>query len=168
MTPSASGTKLRVLSVIVEDHPGVLARVSGLIRRRGFNIEALSVGPTDHEGRSRMTLTVDAGHAEVDQVGKQLHKLIEVIKVTDLTDEPLTSRELVLVRLSAIGQRREALMQTVEHMGGRTVDIGREGVTVELAGDVDAIEGFLELLRPYGIKEVARSGPVAMRRNPRG
>ena len=168
MTPSPNGTKLRVLSVIVEDHPGVLARVSGLIRRRGFNIEALSVGPTDHEGRSRMTLTVDAGHAEVDQVGKQLHKLIEVIKVTDLTDEPLTSRELLLVRLSAIGQRREALMQAVEHMGGRTVDIGREAVTVELAGDTDAIEGFLELLRPYGIKEVARSGPVAMRRNPRG
>jgi acetolactate synthase-1/3 small subunit len=164
--PNSNG-KLRVLSVVVEDHPGVLARVSGLIRRRGFNIDALSVGPTDRAGRSRMTLTVDAGHAEVDQVGKQLHKLVEVIKVTDLTDEPVTSRELVLVRVGATGQRREAVMQAIEHLGGRTLDIGRDAITVELAADADAIEGFVELLRPYGVKEVARSGPVAMRRNPR-
>jgi acetolactate synthase-1/3 small subunit len=168
MTPSsAPNGRQRILSVVVEDHPGVLARVSGLIRRRGFNIEALSVGPTDHAGRSRMTLTVDAGHAEVDQVGKQLHKLVEVIKVADLTDEPLTSRELVLVRVQATGQRREGLIQAVEHINGHVVDIGRDAVTVEITADTEALDGFLEFLRPYGIKEVARSGPVALRRNPR-
>src|SRR3981081_1704881 len=99
-------TSLRVLSAVVEDHPGVLSRVSGMIRRRGFNIQGLSVGPTGVPGRSRMTLTVDAGHAEVDQVEKQLDRLIEVLEIEDLTETPRINRELALVRLAVTGPSR--------------------------------------------------------------
>src|SRR3981081_2264394 len=96
-------TRLRVLSAVVEDHPGVLARVSGMIRRRGFNIQGLAVGPTNRPGRSRMTLTVDAGHAEVDQVEKQLDRLIEVVEIADITGQSKHVRELVLAKLAAAG-----------------------------------------------------------------
>src|SRR5262249_28484829 len=99
--------RLRVLTALVEDHPRVLTRGSGMIRRRGFNIQSLSVGPTDEAGRSRLTLTVDAGHAEVDQVQKQLERLIEVIEVEDLTEAPRLSRELALVKLAVTGPRRD-------------------------------------------------------------
>src|SRR5215510_647514 len=120
--------RLRVLTAVVEDHPGVLTRVSGMIRRRGFNIQSLSVGPTDAPGRSRLTLTVDAGHAEVDQVQKQLDRLVEVIEV--------------------------------DRFGGRVVDVGPGHVIVEVSGEFDRVESFLEALRPYAIVELARSGPV--------
>jgi len=100
-------SSLRVLTAVVEDHPGVLTRVAGMVRRRGFNIQGLSVGPTDAHGRSRMTLSVDAGHAEVDQVQKQLDRLIEVIAVEDLTDVPRLSRELALVKLAVTGPQRD-------------------------------------------------------------
>jgi acetolactate synthase-1/3 small subunit len=145
--------RLRVLAVTVENHPGVMSRVSGLIRRRGFNIQTVTVGPSTIEGRSRMTLTVDAGFAEVDQVAKQLDRLIEVISVEDITEAPIVKRELVLVRL-------ESVPPVVEQYGARRV---AERI-VELTADSDTIEDFIEFLKPYGIQELARTGPVAMRR----
>jgi acetolactate synthase-1/3 small subunit len=154
---------VRVLSVVVEDHPGVLFRVSGLIRRRGFNIEGLSVGPIDQQGRSRMTLTVHAGHAEVDQVQKQLDKMIEVIEVTDITDGPILSRELVVARVTANGDRH-AIEDQVAKYGARILDAAPDSVIVELAADAAKVEEFLNQMHRYGIKEMARSGPVAMRR----
>lgn len=159
-----STTKSRVLSVLVEDHPGVLSRVSGMIRRRGFNIQSLSVGPSDRPGFSRMTLAVDAGHAEVDQVEKQLDRLIEVIEIEDLTDRPMILRELAIVKLEAAGPRRERLVAAVDRFGGRVVEANPKTIVVEVSGDFDKVEGFLELLRPYGIVDLARSGPMAMSR----
>jgi acetolactate synthase-1/3 small subunit len=159
--------RVRVLSVVVEDHPGVLFRVSGLIRRRGFNIEGLSVGPIDEKGRSRMTLTVHAGHAEVDQVQKQLDKMIEVIEVTDITDDPILTRELLIARVSVPNGARHSLEAEVQRFGARILDAGPESVIVELATDAPKVEEFLAVMQRHGIKEMARSGPVAMRRIPR-
>src|SRR5215471_17364063 len=162
--PSAEPlSSLRILTAVVEDHPGVLTRVAGMVRRRGFNIQGLSVGPTDEHGRSRMTLTVDAGHAEVDQVQKQLERLIEVIDVEDLTEAPRLSRELALVKLAVTGPRRDRAVAEVDRFGGRVVDVGPETVIVEVSGEFDRVERFLEALRPYTVVELARSGPVAMR-----
>lgn len=163
-TPNRQEDKLRVLTAVVEDHPGVLTRVAGAIRRRGFNIQSLSVGPTDAQGRSRMTLTVDAGHAEVDQVQKQLDRLIEVIEVDDLTGAPRLSRELALVKLAVTGPRRDRAVADVDRFGGRVVDVAPGHVIVEVYGEFDRVERFLELLRPFEIVEIARSGPVAMSR----
>jgi len=159
-----STTRSRVLSVLVQDHPGVLSRVSGMIRRRGFNIQSLSVGPSDRPGRSRMTLAVDAGHAEVDQVEKQLDRLIEVIEIEDLTDRPMILRELAIVKLAAAGAQRDQLVAAVERFGGRVVEANPKTIVVEVSGDFDKVERFLELLRPYGIVDLARSGPMAMSR----
>ncbi|MDQ6691446.1 MAG: acetolactate synthase small subunit [Candidatus Dormibacteraeota bacterium] len=145
--------RLRVLAVTVENQPGVMSRVSGMIRRRGFNIQTVSVGPGTVDGRSRMTLTVDAGYAEVDQVAKQLDRLIEVIQVEDITDVPTVSRELLIARVDRVPV-------VVEQYGARKVG---EGI-VELTADTETIEEFIDFLRPYGITELARTGPVAMRR----
>ena len=157
--------RLRVLSLIVEDHPGVLERVASQVRRRGFNIAALSVGPVS-EGRSRMTVTVDAGHAEVDQVAKQVDKLIEVIDVHDLTDEPLIARELVVARLTVDPGRRDAAVNAAARAGGRVVDATNGSVIIEFTTEPARIEDLLTILRPFGLSELARSGPVAMRRIP--
>ena len=145
--------RLRLLAVTVENHPGVMSRVSGMIRRRGFNIQTITVGPSTVEGRSRMTLTVDAGYAEVDQVAKQLDRLIEVISVEDITEAATYSRELMIARLDEVPA-------TVEQFGARRT--GRN--LVELTADTDTIEDFIDFLKPYGIQELARTGPVAMRR----
>jgi acetolactate synthase I/III small subunit len=145
--------RLRLLAVTVENHPGVMSRVSGMIRRRGFNIQTITVGPSTVEGRSRMTLTVDAGYAEVDQVAKQLDRLIEVISVEDITETQTYSRELLIARLDRVPP-------TVEQFGAR-----RAGDhLVELTADSETIEDFIEFLKPFGIQELARTGPVAMRR----
>ena len=146
--------RLRLLAVTVENHAGVMSRVSGMIRRRGFNIQTITVGPSTVVGRSRMTLTVDAGYAEVDQVAKQLDRLIEVIKVEDITEAPTYSRELLIARLDNVPP-------TVEQFGARRV---AENM-VELTADTETIEDFIEFLRPFGIQELARTGPVAMRRS---
>jgi acetolactate synthase-1/3 small subunit len=149
-----SGHRVRVIRMIVEDHPGVMSRVSGLIRRRGFNIQTISVGPTPTPGRSRMTLTVDAGHAEVDQVAKQLDRLIEVIEVEDITDGPTVKRELMVAR---IGQ----VPPVIEQYGARRIG----DRLVELTADSETIDEFIDFLEPYGIEELARTGPVAMKRS---
>jgi acetolactate synthase-1/3 small subunit len=131
-----------------------MSRVSGMIRRRGFNIQTITVGPSTVVGRSRMTLTVDAGYAEVDQVAKQLDRLIEVIAVEDITEAPTYSRELLIARL-------EQVPPTVEQFGARRV----ADHIVELTADTETIEDFIEFLKPFGIQELARTGPVAMRRS---
>ena len=146
--------RLRLLAVTVENHPGVMSRVSGMIRRRGFNIQTITVGPSTVEGRSRMTLTVDAGYAEVDQVAKQLDRLVEVIAVEDITEAATYSRELLIARLDNVPP-------TVEQYGARRVSAN----LVELTADTETIEDFIEFLRPFGIQELARTGPVAMRRS---
>ena len=166
--PDPELSRLRILTVVVMDHPGVLTRVAGMVRRRGFNIQGLSVGPTDEHGRSRMTLSVHAGHAEVDQVHKQLDRLIEVIEVEDLTESSRLSRELALVKLAVRGPQRDRAVAEVDRFGGRVVDAGAEHVIVEVSGEFERVERFLELLRPYGIAELARSGPVAMSTEVRG
>jgi acetolactate synthase-1/3 small subunit len=155
---------LRVLTAVVENNPGVLFRVSGMVRRRGFNIQGLSVGPTDDIRRSRMTLTVDAGHAEVDQVEKQLDRLIEVIDIEDLTEVPKFIRQLALVKLAVTGARRDQAIAEVERLGGRVIDSTPEHVIVEVSGEFDRIESFLAGLKDHGVIELARSGPVAMSR----
>jgi acetolactate synthase I/III small subunit len=155
-------SSLRVLTAVVEDHPGVLSRVSGMIRRRGFNIHGLSVGPTGVPGRSRMTLTVDARHAEVDQVEKQLDRLVEVLEIEDLTDGPRINRELALVKLAASGPTREAALAEVARFGGRVVDEHPEQLIVELSGEFERVESALEALRPFRMVDLARSGPVAI------
>jgi acetolactate synthase I/III small subunit len=166
-TPSTDGAakSLRVLTAVVENHPGVLSRMSGMVRRRGFNIQGLSVGPTSDDRRSRMTLTVDAGHAEVDQVEKQLDRLVEVIQIEDLTEEPKLIRELALVKLAAAGELREQAVAEVTRFGGQVVDARPRQLIVEVAGEFDRVERFLEALAPYGIVDLARSGPVAMSTN---
>ena len=164
-TPSGNGTSLqslRVLTAVVENNPGVLSRMSGMVRRRGFNIQGLSVGPTNDRSRSRMTLAVDAGHAEVDQVEKQLDRLVEVIEIEDLTDEPKLIREMALVKLAAVGPQRERATAEVGRFGGRVLDEGPDQVIVEVAGEFDEVERFLATLEPFGIVDLARSGPVAM------
>jgi acetolactate synthase-1/3 small subunit len=156
--------RVRVLSLVVEDHPGVLERVASQVRRRGFNIQSLTVGPVS-EGKSRMTVTVDAGHAEVDQVAKQVDKLVEVIEVHDITDDPIISRELMMARVDIPTHAREGFLAQISRYGGQVIDATGDSVIVELSAAPDRVEGFLELLRPYGLSELARSGPVAMRRS---
>lgn len=159
---SRQAERVRVLSVEVENRPGVLFRVTGMIRRRGFNIEGLAVGPTNDSGRSRMTLAVDAGHAEVDQVEKQLDRLVEVISIEDITERAKQVRELVLIKLSVAPSDRIRLREKVEAFGGRIIDENAEQVIVEVAGEFQPMQDFIGELEPFGIIELARSGPVAM------
>ena len=148
----------RVISLLVEDHPGVLNRVSGLVRRRGFNISALSVARSEKPGFSRMTLTVDAGHAEVDQVEKQLDRLIEVVEVTDLTGAERIHRELIVGRVDA------GAAPALEAAGAQVLHQNGDGVVFEFTGDGAASERLIQELKGHGLRELTRSGPVAVRR----
>ena len=154
-----SEPRLRVLSVLVEDGSGTLSRVSGLIRRRGFHVRAISVGPSRDPGRFRMTLAVDAGHAETDQVRKQLERLVEVIEVEDLTGHEVHSRELVVARVAS------AEVADLVEQGARVLEAGPEWTTVEFTADGESVNAFMDDLRRHGILDVARSGPVVMRRS---
>lgn len=156
--------KRHTLVAIVEDQPGVMNRVVSLFRRRGFNIESITVGQTEVSKISRMTIVVDASNTEVDQVIKQLYKLLEVLKITDLTNDPAVARELALVKVAATAQTRSEIMQIVDIYDGKIVDVTRNTLIVEATGPVDKIDSLLSLLRPYGIKELARTGRVAMSR----
>ena len=153
-----SDARVRILSVLVEDGSAVLSRVSGLIRRRGFHVRAISVGPSREPGRFRMTLAVDAGHAEADQVRKQLERLVEVIEVEDLTGHEVHTRELVVVRVAS------AEVADLVKQGARVLESGLLWTTVEFTADGESVDGFIDDLRRHGILDVARSGPVVMRR----
>ena len=149
---------VRVLSVLVVDGPNTLSKVSGVIRRRGFHVLSISVGPSQEPGRSRLTLKVDHGHAEADQVRKQLERLVEVVEVEDLTGTEVHSRELVVAKVAA------SEVASLVERGARVLDSGPEGTTVEFAGEGKDVGDFVNELMRHGIKDVARSGPVVMRR----
>lgn len=155
------------LAVLVENNPGVLARVAGLFSRRGFNIDSLAVGRTDNPAISRMTIVVEGDDRMLEQVTKQLHKLIDVIKIGDITADKYVDRELVMVKVNAEPSRRGEIVQIADIFRARIVDLGGHTLTLECTGDEGKINAFEESLRPYGIKELVRTGKVAMLRGSR-
>jgi len=165
----ASGGRMtgrkHVLSLLTENKPGVLARIAGLFARRGFNIDSLAVGPTDDPSIARFTLTVDGAAHPIDQVTKQLHKLVNVIKVRDLEPAETVSRELALFKVSCQdGDSRAQVMQFTEIFRGKTVDVSKRSVTVEVTGTDDKIEAFEQMVRPFGLIEMVRTGEIAVSR----
>lgn len=154
----------RILAVLVENHPGVLARVAGLIRRRGYNIESLAVGVTDDPDISRITLVVDGDEAQIQQVTKQLHKLIEVIKVSDLDANQAVARELALVKVHADPARRPQILQLAGIFRANVVDVGKKALTIEVTGTHDKVEALIGLAREFGVQEVVRTGVIALER----
>lgn len=154
----------RILAVLVENHPGVLARVAGLIRRRGYNIDSLAVGVTDDPDISRITLVVDGDEAQLQQVQKQLHKLIEVIKVSDLDANNAVARELALIKVHADPSRRPQVLQLASIFRANVVDVGKKAVTIEVTGTHDKVEALINLAREYGLQEVVRTGVIALER----
>ena len=151
-----------VLSLLVENKPGVLARIAGLFARRGFNIDSLAVGPTDDSSMSRITLTVDGANHPIDQVTKQLHKLVHVIKIRDLEPEEAVARELALFKIAADGDNRAQIMEYADIFRGRIVDVSKRSVTVEVTGADDKIEAFEQMCRPFGLIEMVRTGEIAV------
>lgn len=153
------------LSVLVENKPGVLARVAGLFARRGFNIDSLAVGITDKPDISRMTVVVDVEEHSLEQVYKQLNKLINVIKVIDLPDDNSVQREMVLAKVKADPSTRAEVIEVVEIFRGKIVDVGKGTLSIEVTGPGSKLRAFEELLRPYGVVEMVRTGAIAL---PRG
>ena len=152
------------LSVLVENRPGVLTRVAGLFARRGFNIDTLVVGPTDDESLSRITLTVDGAMHPIDQVTKQLHKLVNVLKIRDLEPAETAAREMALFKIAADGGGRAEVMQVVEIFRAKIIDVTRRALIVEVTGSHDKIEAFERMVRPFGLVEMARTGEIAISR----
>ena len=150
------------LVAMMQDHPGVLNRVSSLFRRRGFNIESLSVGHTETPGISRMTIVVDSNDTSVEQVTKQLYRLIEVLKVSDVTADPNVSRELVILKVHAPASRRAEISSLADVFEAKIVDVGHDSLMLELAARPDTVDNFVELVRPVGIRARVRTGRVAM------
>jgi acetolactate synthase-1/3 small subunit len=158
-----SGRK-HVLSILVENRSGVLTRIAGLFARRGFNIDTLTVGPTDDDHISRVTLTVDGAIHPIDQVTKQLHKLVNVLKIRDLEPTDTVARELALFKISADGAQRGELMQITEIFRGKVVDVTKRSVIVEVTGTTDKVEAFENMVRPFGLIEMMRTGEIAIAR----
>jgi acetolactate synthase-1/3 small subunit len=152
----------RLLSVLVENKPGVLNRVASMVRRRGFNIDSLSVGPTEDPAVSRMTIAVHVGRQQAEQATKQLAKLVDVISIDDVTGQRVVAHELLLLRMHAPNATRRDILDILEIFRGRVVDIASESVIVEVTGSTEKIDNFIDLMRPFGIKEMARSGAVAL------
>ena len=155
------------LSVLVENKPGVLARVAGLFSRRGFNIESLAVGPTEHTEISRMTIVVNVEDLPLEQVTKQLNKLVNVIKIVELDPAQSVQRELLLVKVRADLSVRSAVLETAQLFRARVVDVSPESVTVEATGTADKLEALVRMLEPFGVRELVQSGMVAIGRGPR-
>ena len=153
-----------VLSVLVEDKPGVLTRIAGLFARRGFNIESLAVGESEDPNLSRITITINGEEHRGDQVTKQLHKLINVIKIRDLDPEAMVAAELMLIRIAAEGTKRAEVAQVAEIFKAKIVDIDKRSMTLRLVGDVQKLEAFRDLVSPFGVLEVVRTGTVALGR----
>ena len=153
-----------VISVLVDNEPGVLSRISGLFSGRGFNIESLNVAETLDPSISRMTLVTSGNEQIIEQIIKQLNKLVNVIKVTDFQDAEVVSREMVLVKISADEKTREEVLRMVEIFRGRIVDVSLKSYIVEITGNEEKVKAFLNLVRPLGIKELVRTGSVAMMR----
>lgn len=153
------------LSVLVENKPGVLARVAELFARRGFNIESLAVGTTEKPDISRMTIVVDVEEHSLEQVRKQLHKLINIIEIIDLDPDTSVAREMVLAKIRVDADNRSEVIEIVDIFRGNIVDVSRESIVVEVTGNASKLRAFEDLLKPYGIRELVRTGKVAL---PRG
>jgi len=153
-----------VLSVLVENKPGVLTRVAGLFARRGFNIDTLAVGPTEDEAVSRITIVLDGAAHPIDQVTKQLHKLINVIKIRDLEPKETIAREMALFKVSADAGSRGEIMQLADIFRARIIDVSGRTVTIEVTGTADKVEAFEEMVRPFGLVEMVRTGEIAIAR----
>lgn len=165
-TVTTNGTRPRpgshTLVAIVEDKPGVLMRVSSLFRRRGFNIESLTVGHSEEKGLSRITIVVDGEGAPIDQVEKQLYKLIDVVKVSDLSKEEMVARELALIKVRANNLNRHELLDIANVFRADVVDIATNSIVLQVVGDEDKIDGLVKMCEPYGIRELSRTGRIAM------
>jgi len=155
------------LSVLVENKPGVLARIAGLFSRRGFNIDSLAVGPTEHPEISRMTIVVQVEERPLEQVTKQLNKLINVIKIVEIDPAASVQRELVLVKVRADATIRGQVLETVQLFRAKVVDVAVDAVTIEATGSPDKLDALLRVLEPFGIRELVQSGMVAMGRGSR-
>ncbi|MCW3041206.1 MAG: ilvN [Solirubrobacterales bacterium] len=153
-----------ILSVLVENKPGVLTRISGLFARRGFNINTLSVGPTDDEQVSRITITLDGATHPIDQVTKQLHKLINVLKIRDLEPSETVARELALFKVAADSGTRAEVMQICEIFRGKVVDVTKRSIIIEITGTTEKVEAFERMVRPFGLVEMMRTGEIAIAR----
>jgi len=152
------------LVALVEDRPGVLNRVASLFRRRSFNIQSLAVGASEQPGLSRMTIVAMGDSAQIEQVRKQLEKLINVVKVSDITEENMVTRELALIKVKTTASTRSEIMQIVGVFRASIVDVAPDSVTVEVTGDEDKVDSLLGLLRDFGIKELSRTGRIALTR----
>ena len=155
------------LSVLVENKPGVLTRVSALFTRRGFNIRSLAVGPTEHEDISRITVIADAEGLAMEQVTKQLNKLVNVLKIVELDPDTSVERELYLIKVHADDANRTAVLQVVDLFRAHVVDVAPTSVVIETIGSESKVKALLTALQPYGVKEIVQSGAVAITRGPR-
>lgn len=153
-----------ILSVTVENKPGVLSRVTGMISRRGFNIESLTVAPTEDEGLSRMTIIVEADEPGFEQITKQLHKLVSVFRISDLTEEDAVERELVLFKVQAAPDRRHEIIEIANVFRAKVVDVGKNTLTVEATGNESKLDAMENLFRGYGIRQLTRTGKIAIGR----
>jgi len=154
-----------IISALVENKPGVLAHVAGMFAARAFNIDSLVVGRTEEENLSRMTIVVVGDDRVVEQVRKQLAKIIPVVKVQDFVGQPVIARDLMLISVSASAEKRPEIFSLIDMFNGKVVDIGQKFIMVEISGPESKIDGFIELCKPYGIKSVARTGTIAMPRH---
>ena len=161
-------TTTHTLSVLVEDKPGVLARVAALFSRRGFNIESLAVGATEQKNMSRMTIVVSVEDFPLEQITKQLNKLINVIKIVEQDGDNSVSRELALIKVRADAGTRSQVIEAVNLFRAKVVDVSHESLTIEATGTQEKIEALLRVLEPYGVREIVQSGVVSLARGPRG
>ena len=155
------------LSVLVEDKPGVLARIAGLFSRRGFNIDSLAVGPTEHHDISRMTVVVDVEEFPLEQVTKQLNKLVDVLKVVELDPNASVQRQVVLVKVRADATTRSSILESVELFRAKVIDVAHDSLTIECTGKSEKVQALLHVLEPYGVRELVQSGIVGVGRGPR-
>ena len=155
------------LSVLVENKPGVLARIAGLFSRRGYNIDSLAVGPTEHPEVSRMTIVVNVEDSPLEQVTKQLNKLVEVIKIVELDPESSVNRELVMVKVSASAETRGQVLDAVQLFRATVIDVAPDAVTIQMVGSAARIIDFMRVIEPFGVRELAQSGQVAIGRGSR-
>jgi acetolactate synthase I/III small subunit len=158
---------LHTLVVYVEDKPGVLNRVASLFRRRAFNIDSLTVGHTETPGVSRMTIVCDADPAAARRVEANIYKLVDVLRVDDITEQPSVERELAMIKVTATHETRTQIIQLADVFRARTVDVSNDSLIVEITGSGDKVERLLDVLKPYGVLEMVRTGRVAMARGPR-
>ncbi len=165
--PLRTGRIRHVLSALVQNQPGVLAHISGMLASRGFNIDSLAVGETEDPNLSRITFVVIGNDQALEQVRKQLEKVVTVVRVIDISREAFVERDLMLIKVNASPERRSEIRGLVQDFRGRVVDVGPEHLIVEISGQESKVEAFIELMRPYGIRELARTGRIALIRSSR-